>query len=362
MKNKIAIIGVSDNGAVSKIVRALIKCYTFKNEKSHFFTFGYANSNNCLSHDNVDEYLFKNPFKYTFFYRLTNKIFNKIGFDTYLLSWRFLYKKINKIFEKIKPDIIICTSGQFFYMKVGYKLSKKYSTPVDFMFFDPFIANPKIKNKDKAQRELNKWCLLAHSILYDYDGVIGNQFTGFENKLHGFYIPIFESSQQIKRNYSIVYGGSFYGSFRSKELITSFLSSASKRDSRVKFDIYTDSSFPVFDDYRISIHKMISPDEYENIISKCLAVIVVGNGDYFGSIPSKILEAISFKKPIIALNFVEKPYYVKKYPYFFIENENNCIEKIINISESELLNFDIYSSFPERNPNILVELFEKILK
>ncbi len=353
---RILVVGIEEYGAVSKI---LSKTLSMIDDNSfEFICFGRGKKNKTVLNNMT--FITKNPHSFsTKVVRKIYKIFNK---DYYLLSWRNYYRQIKRICKKFDPDVIVAASGFFFYMKAAYEFAKRNNKRLILMFFDPFKNNSLIKNKTKAIDEASKWCSYADSVLYDCDGDIPISSIN-ENKFIPFFIPIFESKNSKMLNNSIVYGGMFYSEFREPDALINLINNT---NDNVIFDIYTERYYAniikekTFN--KAKTHPLLGEHEFDMICDNCLAIVAIGNGKLSNTIPSKLLEAIGHKKPILGMNFCSKPKYLEKYPFFYDCNKTNCIKEIMSINNNLLKSYDIFYNFPERDPSLLTNLLVKIFK
>ena len=112
-----------------------------------------------------------------------------------------------------------------------------------------------------------------------------------------------------------------------------------------------------------TVNEYTSSEEFEHACLKSKAIIVIGNKDMTATIPSKMLEAIGLKKPIIGLNFSNALYYINKYPFYFdADNNSDVLLRIEQIDCRDMNLFNIYRTFPERNPKQFVKLLVDSIK
>lgn len=351
---KVLIIGIENDGAVSKIIKETLALFP-KDKKYEFFCCGLGEGQKKIE-NNISFQTIKLPRLNDLFVKARRKILLFLKKDYYLVYWKSIYKKTSKIVKEIAPDIIVSVSGPFSYMKAGFELAKNNNLPLFLIFFDPFKDNYNIVNKQKAIEEAKKWCDYATEIFYDADTKV--PVNGIEKKLTSFLIPIFESNESNKRNNEIIYGGSFYKGFREPSVLANFINA--QKETNVEYKVFTDKKDSLIIQ-RMLINKNVSFFEpidevsFNKICNKALGIIVIGNANQNATIPSKVLEAIGHKKPIIGINFGKKLYYIDKYPFFFDGNDENAVNRIINIDTKALSEYDIFHNFPERRPLLFVD-------
>lgn len=353
---RVLFVGVEECGAVSKILLNALKMV--KDKSIEFCTFGIGDSKRI--HNNNLTCIFDNSFSFSA--KLSRKIRKIFGRDYYLVSWKNVEKRLDIIGEEFAPDIVVAASGSFCYMKAAFEYSKRKKKPLVLMFFDPFQNNALIKNKEKAIRECLVWCNYASKVLYDKDGEIPAGGIR-KDKLVPFYIPIFEDVAKTKPNKSIIYGGMFYKTFRKPDSLINLIN---KTNEDVIFEIYTESYFGNIIKEQTAgkarIHNLMPESDFSEICNECLAIIALGNGKEKNTIPSKLLDAIGHKKPILGLNFNSEPEYLKKYPFFFNCDKDDGIKKILLLDYNLLKTYNIFYNFPERKPSIFINLLFDVLR
>ena len=303
----------------------------------------------------------KDPFakcsisKYRFI-RKINTIFKK---DYACLSWKKLYKKSLSIFKNDHFDCVIGASGYFMYMEAAYRFAKKTNTMFGALYFDPFTNNVGLVNSKKREKIEQRWYDYASFILYESQ----NRKLEIEDKkkiIHFYSIPIFEHNSVVNKDGPIVYGGTFYKTLRSPELLENFLNKDICKDE--KFEIYTNSIDFSITNKNVSVKAPVSGESFQKICLDSKALIIIGNQNAESIIPSKVLEAISFKKPIIGICPGSAISILEKYKFFFDSNDPSIFGKINAITQRDVDAFSIYSTYPERNPSILVKLILNLIK
>jgi len=356
---KVLFVGVTDRGAVSKIMKESLRILKNDVPNIELFCFGLGKNKKEACEFATFYTRAIRPFPNLLLCKIKNKILHLANFRTSLLYWKEVYKLLNTIISDIEPDIIVACSGPFFYMKAAYEAAKKNNKKLVLMFFDPFRDNPSIGNNKHLTVECDKWCSYASKILYDSDTTTPLEKMD-DKKTESFLIPIFEKNYDCEQTNRIVYGGSFYKGFRSTDILCDFI----KKNRNQQFEIFTDSGnakrIKKMSLNNAIINEYTSSEKFEKACQKAKAIIVLGNKDMKATIPSKMLEAISLKKPIVGLNFSKKLYYINKYPFYFDAGNNADVLSAINkISFKEQNCFDVYSIFPERAPK---DFTNKLLK
>ena len=352
MKN-VLFVGVDESGAVSRIMKETLKRLHL--DDAQLFTFGLGTENKIVQEEGIVSYYKRIPiFPHRIIFKLQREMLSLIGRNNHLVSWRLIYKNLEKLCDRIKPDIIIAMSGLFYYMKAAFECSKKRNIKLSLVFFDPYETNALIHDKVSAIKEANLWCEYARTIIFDKDGEKPLSNT-FDNKMSSFLIPIFEK-ETVSNNNSIIYGGFFYKGFRSSQTLLTFLNTV--QDNSVHFDLYINRNDKKAIKRHVpkntSIHSLQPVEKYEEICKQCLAIIVIGNGHQHNVKPSKFLEAIGHKKPIILINFPDDIGHFSKYPFSY-KSDRDVVAKIKHLNREKLLKYNIYSDFPERNPDLFIE-------
>jgi hypothetical protein len=122
-----------------------------------------------------------------------------------------------------------------------------------------------------------------------------------------------------------------------------------------KFAIYSNSKNEFTGLDNIESYDLITSEKFDEECKNAKALIVIGNKNV-NAIPSKVIEALSYKKPIIGINMQESNAFLSKYPFYFDSKDDKLFKKISLLKESDFNKYDVYSSFPELNPDIFVNL------
>lgn len=315
--------------------------------------FGYEENNGTvLINDNFSYVHVKDPFFASRFnrYRITrkfNKVFRK---DSSILSWNYAYKKATKKLKNKTFDYVVAAAGNFFYTQAAYKFAKKTNCKLILMYFDPYTNGLGTLNKQYRLKIEKEWYKYSSKILVDKDGS-NIPFDDKENKVKEFLIPIFDKYQKEVCDDKIIYGGTLYDGFRGKELLESFINLPISENE--KFDLFVGSKTNIKHGQNVTIHDYVPNADYLIYCRKSKAIIVIGNGINSNHIPSKILTAISIKKPVIGLNINPRIDQLRRYPFYF-DGDNKYVFNLINdVAIEKYDEFDIYESFPDRHPDVL---------
>ena len=350
---KMLILGIDkDNGvAVSNIMTNIFTSFLERNKDIRITSVGWGplDSYEILS-ERFDSFLFDNPLK-TFRSKVVRKIQRSLRFDNPFSSWKTFFKRVEKNINCNEYDVIIGAGGFFLYIKTAYELAIKYNKKFVPFYFDPFTKNFLTTNEKKRRKEEYKWCSLAKHIFYDADAT-KPEFPQFETKMSGFYIPIFEKKSNILKTNKIVYGGVFYRGFREPSVIEDFLNKNSNLE--YEFHIYSNLHNIHTNNKNVFLHKIASKEEYEKVCCEAKAILVIGNGSKTNIFPSKLIEAFSFKKPIIGINFSALPPHLLKYPLFINGEGSNIFDALEKIYKESAFDIDLFRIFPERNPDIIL--------
>lgn len=349
---KVLIFGYGNKStlAVSNILLKLSKLIVEK-EDVEVVLFGYGESETSQRiNAKLSIVSIKNPFfsNQITCYRIKRKLNHLFGKDDLCLSWTKLYRKANKIFEKEKFDYVIGASGPFCYMNAAFNFSKQKNIKFGMIYFDPFTNNISAKNKKERLRIEQKWYNHA-SFVFEEKNASKMPFKDSKKTSIIYDIPLFVRETSNKKGREIVYGGAFYDKFRSEQLLSEFLNQSNAVSEH--FKIFSNKK-DIFKNFKnVTSSDLVDNAVFEQECFNSKAIIVIGNGKESKTYPSKLIDAISFKKPIIGINLNDD---FIKYPYYFSSNDEKLFEKINLIDINELNNVDLYKLFPNRNPSILV--------
>ena len=339
----------------------LMDFFTFFTEKTdnEVVGFGYEdkqeikNINHKFTYISVKDPFFSSKLNRYRVSRKLNKLFKK---DSAVLSWDFAYKKALRLFKNKHFDCVVAGAGNFFYTQAAYRFARKNNYRLILFYFDPFTNGLSAVNKSFRLGIEKKWYDYSTKIFIDKDGA-NLPFDDNDQKTDSFLIPIFNKYRFEECDGRIIYAGSLYQGYRGKELLESFISTPFANNEL--FDLFIGKTSNINCQNNAKIFDYLKYDDYLDRCRKCKAIIVVGNGLDSSHIPSKILSAISVKKPIIGLNINPQIEQLKKYPLYFDGNDVTLFEKINKISRRECEAINIEEIFPERNPALLVNKLVK---
>lgn len=325
-----------------------------------FFGYGKEKESKHLQ-DRIDIVSVKDPFlSHNFsFFRILRKLTKIFKIDRPCLSWKNLYRKSLKIFRNTNFDYVIGASGYFMYMEAAYRFSTKRHIKFGEIYFDPFSNNIGNINKAKRLRIENKWYQRADFVLYESSSR-PIEIEDTELKIHKYSIPIFENASELVKDGSVIYGGQFYEPYRSSKTLERFINEDYSKNER--FEVYTNSkNFDVKNGNAVFRNLLPSAD-YVNVSKSAKAIIVIGNKNQKDVVPSKLFEAISYKKPIIGIDLELQANIIGKYPLFYSADDPDVFKKINSLKQADIDKIDIYSAYPERDPDLLVNLFLSLIR
>ena len=254
-------------------------------------------------------------------------------------------------------DFVIGASGPFFYMNAAYKYSKKTNSKFGMIYFDPFTNNVSAINKKKRSELEKKWYSYA-SFIFEERNANKIPFEDSKRISLAYDIPIFEKSINGFENRPIIYGGTFYESFRNEQLLLDFVKKGNCKGQ--VFKVFSNKK-QVFDSLdNVYSFGMVDTEDFDEECSNAKAIIVIGNGKDSKTYPSKLIDAVSYKKPIIGINIDNG---LIKYPFFYSSDDTKLFEKINSLKKSDLEMLDLYKIYPNRNPMVMVNsLIESLHK
>ena len=303
---KILILGIDKENAVavSNIMANIFLLFSKEHSDFSFTSVGWGpKDEHAFNNANFESYYFKNPLK-TFCNKAVRKIQRALKIDCPLFTWKKLFNKTKRMIDCIQYDIFIGASGHFLYIKTAFELAKHYSKRFIPIYFDPFTKNFLSTNYKRRKKEELKWAELSDFIFYDADATLP-EFDEFNSKKIPFFIPIFPKNETKSTDNKIVYGGIFYKGFRGPEPFEKFLEKNS--ESTYRFLVYSNLKKLRKHFNNCTLYPMQNYETYSRICEDAAALIVIGNGRQTDIFPSKLLEAFSFKKPVILINF-DNPY------------------------------------------------------
>lgn len=350
---KVLIFGYGNKttAAASNILLNL-SCLVTERENIEIVLFGYDEKRNIKKvNDKITISSIKYPFGKCSFnrFRLLRKLNKVFRNDDLCLSWQYLYKNALKIFKDEKFDYVIGASGPFCYMNAAFEYSKKINSKFGMIYFDPFTNSISLHvNKDK-RIELEKQWYKHASFIFEERNSNKLPFED-EKKISLIYdIPMFVKPFNEFENGAVIYGGNFYNDFRSTQLLLDFLSKEYCKNETFKVFSNRKESFE-------NVHNVESLDLkdvniFEKECSNAKAIIVIGNGKDSKTYPSKLIDAISYRKPIIGININAD---FIRYPFFYSGDDEKLFDKINALKKHDLESLDLYKIFPDRDPSVFV--------
>ena len=323
----------------------------FLNSNDYIFCGFSKNNQKRIVNDNVVSYSIKNPLdSFHPFLRMKRKILRIFKRDDSRLLEMFLVRKFKVLFNFNNIKEIIAVSGNFVFMHAAYRLAKNNGIDLKLVYFDPFSNSPFISNRGIRASYEKEWCSYAKKIYRDYSSNIQIECAD-SSKVHDFKIPISVCQNETLDGSNIIYGGLFYKTFRKPDQIIKLASTYPSQRFFVYSNFMTTSKYD-----NLKFLPLLSKEEYEKILKTSKAVIVIGNGSYNSSMPSKFLEAIAYKKTIIGIDINCDE--LKKYPFYFDYKDPCLIEKIDNIKMIDKKEYNIFENYPDRNPFYFAKIFE----
>ena len=221
-----------------------------------------------------------------------NKSLRKIGllkinpFALYLkkIKRRFNFSKI--IFFIGTPKVDVCN-----YL---YNHNIQYSV----ILYDKWLSRPYKDNKKIINEEKH---IIMHSHSYYVPNFFFNNYQKeyMSDKIHPYYLPLLIEKEEVDKysNADIIYQFSYFGQlqyFRNVENIEIIF-----RSLNLKLDIFTDD-IPVKSYRNYIFHKSIVGDSLLKATSQSRFLVVFDNAQpYEDYLPSKVIQYVSFTKPII---------------------------------------------------------------
>jgi hypothetical protein len=308
----------------------------------------------------------------------------------------FIYKavrKLKKINLSAAIDCIITVSMPYEAHLAGYKY-KKYKKNVKWITYtlDSFVYNPTLQkhfvlkgfrnvintaSEEKIFRNAD-----ANFLPFSLKDTVNSSGEENKHKFHWISFPLItEYKQETTTDYfekdtiNVVYAGSFYKDIRNPEYCLRLFSLID--NSHIVLHLFhrgecgdiinhfSMKSRNIISHGNLPVEKIYEVEKQANIL------LNVGNtiGLFF---PSKLLEYISFGKPIINVHDHRYSYkeLLEKYPYVLnIENNSKNIEenaeRIVRFckenKENELAFSEIENLYRESTPEYILRLFEQVI-
>lgn len=206
---------------------------------------------------------------------------------------------------------------------------------------------------------------------------LGNKLiSDYTDKVRYFRIPYIRNIQVKTVNKSIIYAGLLGDANRNPyPILELFLETLSDLQDDVTFHFYVRNPYDYFDyqersNNRIQFHSFVSREELQGLLSESFMLLNIGNAISF-QLPSKVIENISYRKPILFFYSQEKDpsfEYFNDYPDIFVQNINSVspgdIKRFVDFVNKEHCTIsysDIISNqvFKECTPEYVKDIFMK---
>ncbi|QIV95707.1 hypothetical protein EDC55_10858 [Allofrancisella inopinata] len=272
-----------------------------------------------------------------------------------------LIKKIVHELNLLKPDVIIpfCLPYEGAYAAVEYK--KKYSAEVKIIpfLYDEFADNNSLnrfvflkKLKYFNNKKIEDYIIKESYLISITESTIN---LNKEQKALKYGFPLL--SEKIKLNpveYSFIYAGAFYKKLRNPEQVLQIMKEVVIKLNGI-FNIYSSGNCnSIVDKYclkdKVVRNEILSNEKVLEEMSKSNFLVIQGNKNT-DQVPSKIIEAISFGKPII--------YFYSDYNdvlLILLKKYGNAISIRLNCNIEESI--DRICDFCFKNKNVIISYKE----
>lgn len=287
-------------------------------------------------------------------------------------------RRINGTIESREYDYVLCTDAC---TSVVRYLSKALNTPYSpewiFLQFDLYYNNPTICDNDRKLRynEQLEWynkaklIVIQPEMMNQSDDVL---FSNFLDKIQKLHLPALRS---IKKNVIcnkdakeivLVYAGSFYEDIRNPKAVFSILLKVAEQFNDISIKVFSRGCDDIVSEYSEKFQGnmhccgFISQDMLEEEYSNADFILSIGN-TFDEMIPSKTLEIVQYRKPIIHFSLKKDDRcleYLKGYPLILqidlsssekYDSKITNLVEFININKGILCDYqsvdDIYSIF-----------------
>lgn len=359
----VLVVGVDAVGlmdATSIIVTNFLTYYAKNRSNINFTFFGYSkNEGTQKIAPNIEAVSIQSPYekpKFSF-YRILRKTFYLIGLDSGTLTWHYCYRNFKKVLGKNNFDYVIAAAGCFEYAEAAFRYASKIHTPFVLMYFDSYSCSDFVKTRSSRLRREKRWYKLAIKILLCKDSA-RLPFEDVHHKAEYFYTPIFLKNRTYNPAGDIVFGGAFYPGFRPVSLANDFLKSFGI--TKNKYSFYSNSREEILKRSDIKASDYIGNQEFAKICENAKAILVIGNGDKTKTMPSKFYDALSYRIPLICLNFGPLQQEIEQLSICYSAYDPTCLEKIDEVKQNDLDKFDVFKLMPERDPKVLSQTFDRL--
>ena len=385
------------SSATSANFRVAINFAMSLNEKASLFVICTSGEKSIIKNDQISVYNVVDPRRQTIL--SLNRARNKGSIVARLLYRLYTYdiiplfdsirvspvekvieKTANSIIEKEKIDYIISTNNPYFANRVSQKIKNNKQIPLIHLWLDPFnlrVFDGIIGNK---ALQIERSCFVHSDFVFSLpESLLGDRIAlEYSSKIYTFELPFIFDRRVNRSNFDIVFAGSFSSVRNPHPTLSFILRSLSLLDSKYTFYFYCNVSeslkrYEEVSKGRIRICDYLDSQELNERLSECYMLINIGNSNS-RQMPSKIVDYISYRKPIISFQQSERDScsrYLDSYPDAFIVNTNDIIEEILaafvhyiqkehsSISFKELMNVPLYKN---SSVSYLSEMLKTIIK
>jgi hypothetical protein len=358
-QKRILVIGAAPEGslAVSELAKATFSSDNWKNSFLNFYCYDIQEKR--FSDADHETFLEKSPFRGMRHWpiRILRKFKTMLRLDTGLASSKFAQKRIGKLYGKSKIDAVIAVGGLFSLVEAAFHFAREQNIPFTIIYVDPFTESQYAKGHRRLKVE-KRWLSYATSVFYDADG-IKPPLNEFDYKKKPFFIPISDPVACLPDlEPIIIYGGSFYPGLRDVNDLQPLISRKDMKNYR--FHVYSNLGIQKSKG-TTSFFSSVEKNQFNDLVAKSMALIVIGNKTSQKSQPSKFLYGISQRKILIGINLGQKKADFSRYPFYFDSLDPNLPQEIQKVTKDELLSFDVYGAFPERNPAVFAQQIQNSL-
>lgn len=270
-------------------------------EKTNYKIFGIPVFGACQPNHSI---WYKIKFFFYKFYQHAFKskmIVNGIDFQN-------TYRRAKKIVKQNMIDRVICFCGDYYNLKVAYKINKNFNIPYYIYATDPLFLNPTRKDDEvRLLKRTRLWFDKAAFLFYppEYKQNF-SKINKNENQYLCLPLPCFFSSEDLSIiegetcNDTLLYSGAFFPHIRTPDDLVWFSYLIS---SLMKYQIICLGRLnKYFCDYKFSpavvFKERVERDELLHLYGKARAYLLFDNVGT-NQIPSKAFEYISTGKPIL---------------------------------------------------------------
>lgn len=261
------------------------------------------------------------------------------------IDYNYSLKAIQKINSHY--DILITFTMPAALQVIGNELMKRKLADRWYpIFLDAYVHNKALSNqKINYRKKLISRILKRANHIFMVDGIKGENLKQgynpeYHNKTTEIFIPMIKEMnlpniEKTTKTTTLIYAGMFYRDLRNPEKMLEILSKLSENEEINIFgqccEDIIEEKMPLFKNCKLNFNGLIPHKECLEEISKADILINLGNS-ITNQMPSKILEYISFGKPIVNFYFTEEDMclpILKKYPLSININVNNYTEEDI---------------------------------